>query len=54
VPAEVSNSNVAVGMIMAAHDVPEATARDTFPDVAARAGGSAGQVADILLETRLL
>ena len=54
VPAEVSNSNVAVGMIMAAHDVPEATARDTLTDVAARAGGFAGQVADILLETRLL
>lgn len=52
--ADVTNSNVAVGMIMAAHDVPEATARHTLRDVAARAGVSAGEVADILLDARLL
>lgn len=52
--ADVGNRNVAVGMIMAAHHVPEATARHTLSDVAARAGVSAGQVADILLDTRLL
>ena len=52
--ADVTDSNVAVGMIMAAHHVPEATARSTLSDVAARAGVTAGQVAGILLETRLL
>jgi GAF domain-containing protein len=52
--ADAANSNVAVGMIMAAHQVPEETARSTLSDVAARAGVTAGQVADILLETRLL
>ena len=52
--ADLSSSNVAVGMIMAAHDVPEATARHTLSDVAARAGVSEGAVADILLDTRLL
>jgi hypothetical protein len=45
---------VAVGMIMAAHPVPEATARSTLSDVAAHAGVTTGQVADILLEARLL
>ena len=52
--ADATDSNVAVGMIMAAHHVPEATARSTLSDVAARAGVTAGQVAGILLETRLL
>ena len=52
--ADVTNSNMAVDMIMAAHDVPEATARSTLSDVAARAGVTAGQVAGILLDTRLL
>lgn len=52
--ADVTNRNMAVGMIMAAHDVPEATARSTLSDVAARAGVTAGQVAGILLDTRLL
>ena len=52
--ADVSTSNVAVGMIMAAHDVPEAAARHLLSDVAARAGVSEGRVADILLDTRLL
>jgi GAF domain-containing protein len=52
--AEETNSNVVVGMIMAAHHVPEETARHTLSDVAARAGVTAGQVADILLETHLL
>lgn len=52
--ADVSSRNVAVGMIMAAHDVREAEARHLLSDVAARAGVSEGRVADILLETRLL
>jgi GAF domain-containing protein len=52
--AEADSSNLAVGMIMAAHDVPEADARDTLSDAAARAGVTAGQAADILLETRAL
>lgn len=52
--AEVTSSNLAVGMIMSAHDVPEATARHTLRDVAARAGVPEGRVADILLDTRLL
>jgi GAF domain-containing protein len=52
--ADADSSNLAVGMIMAAHDVPEADARVTLSDAAARAGVSAGQAADILLETRVL
>jgi hypothetical protein len=52
--AELSSSNVAVGMIMAARDVPEAAARHTLADIAARTGVSPGAVADILLDTRLL
>ena len=52
--ADATSSNVAVGMIMAAHDVPEDTARTTLSTVAARAGVSVGQVADILLDTGLL
>lgn len=52
--ADVTNSNLAVGMIMAAHGVPEATARSTLSDVAARAGVSVGRVADIVLATSLL
>lgn len=52
--AEATNSNLAVGVIMAAHGVPEATARHLLGDAAARAGVSVGAVADILLDTRLL
>jgi GAF domain-containing protein len=52
--ADEVSRNVAVGLIMAAHDVPEATARHTLSDLAARAGVSAGRAADILLDTRLL
>jgi hypothetical protein len=51
--ADVTVSNMAVGMIMSAHGVPEAAARDTLSDVAARAGVSEGRVADILLATGL-
>jgi GAF domain-containing protein len=51
--ADATRSNMAVGMIMAAHDVPEATARSTLRDVAARAGVSEGRVAEILLAIRL-
>lgn len=52
--ADVTSSNLVVGMIMAAHGVPEDTARHTLSDVAARAGVPEGRVADILLDTRLL
>jgi GAF domain-containing protein len=48
---EAVRSNVAVGMIMAAHHVPEAEARRTLTDVAARAGVSEGRVAEMLLAT---
>lgn len=51
--AELASSNLAVGMIMAAHGVPESTARDTLTEAAARAGVAVGRVADVLLETRL-
>jgi GAF domain-containing protein len=51
--ADASSSNVAVGLIMAAHDVTEPTARDLLGEVAARAGVSVGRVADILIDTRL-
>jgi hypothetical protein len=51
---DLTNSNVVVGMIMAAQDLPEAAARHALADVAARAGVSPGTVADILLDTRLL
>ena len=52
--ADITRGNMAVGILMAAHDVTEATARRTLSDVAARAGVSEGRVADILLDTRLL
>ena len=52
--ADATRSNMAVGMIMAAHGLPEAAARTRLSDAAARAGVSQGQVADILLETRVL
>ena len=51
--ADVTLSNMAVGMIMSAHDLPEAAARSRLSDVAARAGVSEGRLADILLATRL-
>lgn len=51
---EASSSNVAVGVLMAAHGLPEATARHLLGEAAARAGVSVGQVAEILLDTRLL
>ena len=38
--ADATNSNVAVGLIMAAHGVPEATARHLLGEAAARAGVS--------------
>lgn len=47
-------SNVAVGMIMAAHHVPEDQARRTLSDVASRAGVSEGRVAEVLLSTHVL
>lgn len=52
--ADLTNSNLAVGLIMAAQGVPEETARNTLSDAAARAGVSVGRVADILLATRTL
>jgi GAF domain-containing protein len=52
--AEATSSNVAVGLIMAAHGVPEDTARHLLGEAAARAGVPVGRVADILLDTRLL
>jgi len=52
--AELTSSYVAVGMIMASQDLPEAAARHTLADIAARAGVSPGEVADILLDSRLL
>jgi len=52
--ADATSSNVAVGLLMAAHGVPEATARHLLNEAAARAGVSVGAVADILLDTRLL
>lgn len=52
--ADTHSSNVAVGMIMAAHGVTEAAARQRLSEVAARAGVSQGRVAEILLDTRLL
>ncbi len=52
--ADATSSNVAVGVIMAAHGVPEYAARHLLGEAAARAGVSVGQVADILLDTRLL
>ena len=52
--ADATSSNVAVGLLMAAHGVPEATARHLLSEAAARAGVSVGRVADILLDTRLL
>jgi GAF domain-containing protein len=52
--ADATSSNVAVGLLMAAHDLPEATARHLLTEAAARAGVSVGRVADILLDTRLL
>ena len=51
--ADVTLSNMAVGMIMSAHGIPEAVARSRLSDAAARAGVSEGRVADILLATRL-
>ncbi len=51
--ADATSSNVAVGLLMAAHGVPEATARHLLSEAAARAGVSVGRVADILLDTRL-
>lgn len=50
--ADVTNSNLAVGLIMAAHDVSQETARQTLSDAAARAGVSVGRVADLLLAAR--
>ena len=51
--ADATLSNMAVGMIMAAHGLPEAAARSRLSDAAARAGVSEGRVADILLAARL-
>jgi GAF domain-containing protein len=51
--ADLTNSNLAVGMIMAAHGVSEATARGTLVQAAARAGVTVGRVADIVLATGL-
>ncbi|HET6968621.1 MAG TPA: ANTAR domain-containing protein, partial [Ornithinibacter sp.] len=44
----------AVGMIMAAHEVDEATARHRLSDAAARAGVSETEVAQVLVTTHLL
>ena len=49
-----ARSNQAVGMIMAAREVGECTARATLSDAARRAGVSEAEVADFLLTTRLL
>ena len=51
--ADATRSNMAVGMIMSAHGLPESAARTRLSDVAARAGVSEGRVADVLLATRL-
>ena len=44
----------AVGMIMAAHEVDQPTARRRLDDAAARAGVSVAEVAQVLTATRLL
>jgi GAF domain-containing protein len=46
-------SDIAVGMVMSAHGLPEAAARDRLAVVAERAGVSPVRVADILLAARL-
>ena len=47
-------SNLAVGMIMAAHGVDEPTARRRLSEAATRAGVTEAEVADILSTTRIL